>query len=239
MQINFSLDDVVNILSSNYYILVLTEVKTSVRGVIRYARQLAHRQQTATADPVSGCHSRKRLNNFFTLTENDWRLLTKIHNSINRLGFSLQFSTLRYLGFIPENLTEVPVVAVEFLARQLAAAPELLNAYGGRSQTRTDHPTEIEAYLGFHKATEAEMAEIDDWLMMRAVEHDRPLLLLQMLCERLRSDKIIRFSLTRLERKIVKARRQARKLTWQTVAQLIKEISNRQGLRPLRKSSLL
>lgn len=43
---------------------------------------------------------------FFTLTENDWRLLTKLHHSVNRLGFALQLGALRHLGFVPQNLTE-------------------------------------------------------------------------------------------------------------------------------------
>ena len=158
---------------------------------------------------------------FFTLTESDRRLLAKLHNSTNRLGFALQLGALRHLGFVPENLTEAPPAVVEFLAAQLSAAPELLKAYGSRVQTRTDHLREIEAYLGFHRATAAEETEIEGWMNARAVEHDRPLLLLQMLCERLQAHKIIRVSLTRLERAVVRARQQARAATWQTVAPLI------------------
>lgn len=158
---------------------------------------------------------------FFTLTEGDRRLLAKLRGGANRLGFALQLGALRHLGFVPENLTEAPAAVVEFLAAQLAAAPELLAGYGIRPQTRTDHLSKIEAYLGFHKATAAEEAEIDDWLTMRAVEHDRPLLLLQMLAERLQLHKIVRPGLSVLERAVVRARQQARAATWQFVAPLI------------------
>jgi Domain of unknown function (DUF4158) len=116
---------------------------------------------------------------FFTLTAADRRWLARLRGGGQRLGLALQLGILRHLGFVPENLTEAPAAVVEFLAPQLAAAPELLAEYGSRVQTRTDHLSEIEAYLGFRKLTIIEETEIDDWLTARAVEHDRPLLLLQ------------------------------------------------------------
>ena len=158
---------------------------------------------------------------FFTLTKNDWKLLTRLHNSPNRLGFALQLCMLGYLGFVPEDLQQAPQPVVEFLAAQLSASPELLPEYGNRQQTRTDHLSEIQEYLGFRKMTSAEESEFDEWLTTRAVEHDRPLLLLQMLCERLQAQKIIRPGITVLERFVTKARNQARELTWETVAHLI------------------
>ena len=158
---------------------------------------------------------------FFTLTKNDFRLLTKLHNNTNRLGFALQTGTLRWLGFVPENLAEAPTEIVEFLARQISASPELIRKYGTRPQTRTDHLAEIEDYLGFHKMNPAEESEIEEWLSARAAEHDRPLLLLQILGERLQARKIIRPGLTVLERLVAKARHKAREATWQTVAHLV------------------
>lgn len=158
---------------------------------------------------------------FFTLTKNDWQLLTRLHNNINRLGFALQLCALRYLGFVPENLREAPSAAVEFLAGQLSASPELLQIYGAREQTRTDHQGEIEEYLGFRKMTATEEAETEDWLTNRALEHDRPLLLLQMLCERLQAKKIIRPGLSILERMVTKARKRAREITWEMIAPLM------------------
>ncbi len=158
---------------------------------------------------------------FFTLTKSDWSVLANLRGDGNRLGFALQLCSLRYLGFVPENLREVPAEVVEFLAGQLSVSPEFLREYGSRPQTRTDHLSEIEDYLGFHKMTYAEEVEIDDWLAARAVEHDRPLLLLQMLCERLQSHKIIRPGLSILERFVVKARKNARQKTWEIIAHLV------------------
>lgn len=160
---------------------------------------------------------------FFTLAEQDWQLLDKLRGDSNKLGFALQLGTLRLLGFVPENLQEAPLSVVEFLAGQLLVKHELLADYGSRSQTRSDHFIEICKYLGFHRASETEEAEIDEWLAERALEHDRPLLLLQILCERLHAQKIIRPGLSLLERIIIKARKKARLTTWEKVSPLLNE----------------
>ncbi len=46
------------------------------------------------------------LGRFFTLTPQDLALVEQQRGDHNRLGFALQLSTLRYLGFIPENLLD-------------------------------------------------------------------------------------------------------------------------------------
>lgn len=160
---------------------------------------------------------------FFTLTDMDWQLLDILRGSVNRLGFTLQLGTLRLLGFVPENLQEAPSEIVEFLAAQLAVDADLLNKYGSRSQTRSDHLSEIYKYLSFHKVSAAEESEIEVWLTERALEHDRPLLLLQMLCERLQAQKIIRPGLSLLERTIIKVRKQARGIVFEQVSGLLTE----------------
>jgi len=158
---------------------------------------------------------------FFTLTESDHKFLSNLRYDANRLGCALQLCALRYLGFVPDALPEAPATVTEFLARQLGVMPDSVNSYAVRAQTRTDHLQEIESYLGFHKATPAEKAAIERWLVERAMEHDRPLLLLQMLCERLQALKLVRRGVTLLERAVTKARQEARTIIWQTVSPLI------------------
>lgn len=46
---------------------------------------------------------------------------------------------------------EAPADVVEFPAKQLSAAPELLKDYGSRPQTRTDHLSKIERNLTIGK----------------------------------------------------------------------------------------
>src|SRR5262245_22396135 len=90
---------------------------------------------------------------FFTLTDDDRKSIARLHHNPNRLGFALQLCTLRYQGFVPDNLQAAPAPVIKFLARQLDVSPEVIDSYGERAQTRTSHLTEIESRLGFHKTS--------------------------------------------------------------------------------------
>src|SRR5438067_12891047 len=50
------------------------------------------------------------------------------------------------------------------------------------------------------------------------MEHDKPALLLQLVCEQLRRDKIVRPGLSRLERLVATARRRAQEETYRRLA---------------------
>lgn len=62
------------------------------------------------------------------------------------------------------------------------------------------------------------------WLTARALEHDRPSLLLQLACEKLRQDKVLRPGLSRLERLVITARNQARHETARHLAPLLTDL---------------
>jgi len=71
-------------------------------------------------------------------------------------------------------------MAVAFLAEQLQASPAALHDYGARSQTRTEHLQQIQLRLGFRDATREDFSALADWLLTRALEHDKPSLLFQL-----------------------------------------------------------
>jgi TnpA family transposase len=126
---------------------------------------------------------------FFTLSETDMVLVQKQHGDYNRLGFALQLCLLRSLGFSPQNLLRLPENVVAYVARQLHVNPGGLSKYGKRSPTRTVAFQAIQAYLGFRKATTNDFLRLSRWLLERALEHDKPSLLLQFLCEKLYQEK--------------------------------------------------
>ena len=88
----------------------------------------------------------------------------------NRLGFALQLLTLRYLGFCPDDLATAPVTVVAYVAEQLDVTPDVLDTYGDRAQTRTDHFLELQAYLGFRQARLGDLRSLAKWLLERAPE---------------------------------------------------------------------
>jgi hypothetical protein len=146
---------------------------------------------------------------FFTLSISDKKLINQCSTDYNQLGFALQLSTLGYLGFVPDELTSAPKLIIEYLATQIQANPQCLNFYGKREKTRTNHLLKIQAYLGWRKATNLDFLLWQNWLLERAMEHDRPSLLLQLLCDKLLTEKIVRPGVTILERMVITARSSA------------------------------
>jgi TnpA family transposase len=158
---------------------------------------------------------------FFTLTPVDKKQIPITTNASNRLGFALQLCTLRYLGFCPDILTPLPAEVLGYLAKQLGVDPKSLSDYGERAHTRTDHLQTIQEYLEFRKATQADFTALTAWLLDRALEHDKPSLLLQLLCEKLYKEKIVRPGITRLEKLVAAARSQAQEETFRRVSPLL------------------
>ena len=116
----------------------------------------------------------------FTLSRADRRQVPRTASAANRRGFALQLGAVRYLGFSPDDLSTVPEAVVAFVAKQLDVAPTELHRYGRRGQTRTEHLRQIREDLAFRKATARDLPQLESWFVGRALEDDRPTLLLRL-----------------------------------------------------------
>ncbi len=151
----------------------------------------------------------KEIITFFRLSPEDLKLIHQCSGDHNQLGFALQLGTLGYLGFVPDELTSAPSSIIEYLAPQVGVSPNCLSLYGKREKTRTNHLLKIQAHLGWRKATRLDFLLWQKWLLDRAMEHDRPTLLFQLLCDKLLVSKVVRPGVTILERMVITARSQA------------------------------
>jgi hypothetical protein len=158
---------------------------------------------------------------FFTLTERDRDSIPLYSAPHNRLGYALQLCTLRFMGFVPDDLTSAPPAAVAFLAQQLTMEPDVLTAYGARAQTRQDHLLAAQVHLGYRKVGREDVKTLADWLLERALEHEKPTLLYELTCEKLRTDQLLRPGVTRLERLVAEARVRAETETFRQLAPLL------------------
>jgi len=145
----------------------------------------------------------------FTLTAQDHTFLKTYRNDPHRLGVALQLGSVRYLGFCPIQLHAAPLGAVSFLADQLHIDPTAFQHYGMRRMTRSAHFQAVLDHLGFRRVQAEEQEQLLAWLTERALEHDKPTLLLQMTCEHLKQQQMLRPGVTVLERLVVTARTQA------------------------------
>ncbi len=96
---------------------------------------------------------------YFTLEADDARWAMRDHRgAANRLGLALQLCSLRWLGFVPDDLTSAPPAAVARLAGQLGVDPSVLADYGGwQERTRTEHLREVLDRLGWATAGPSEV----------------------------------------------------------------------------------
>ena len=122
----------------------------------------------------------------FTLTGADRDLVVIRRGAANRLGLALQLCALRYLGFVPRNLSAAPRSAACFVADQLEVSPDEIQSYARREQTRRQHFTEVREHLGFSMLRSRDLEELEAWLVERALEHDAPKVLFRLARERLR-----------------------------------------------------
>ena len=162
---------------------------------------------------------------YFTLTQADVAFVDpgRGRGPADRLGLAVQLCTLPWLGFVPDEVSSAPPVAVARLAERLGLAPEMIEGYGRRAHTRSDHLLLVARYLGWKSAPAGggEMKEAEQFLLDRAMEHDSPTLLFNLATEFLMSAKTIRPGVSILERMITSARTGATALTSELVGHLL------------------
>ena len=162
----------------------------------------------------------------FTLTGADLDLVANRRGAANRLGLALQLCALRYLGFVPPDLSVAPQPAVRFVADQLEVSPKALQGYACREQTRREHRAEIRQHLGFSVPRPRDLLALETWLVDRALEHDSPRLLFRLSGERLRSQNLVSPSPDRVVRLVTSARSRALDRTYALLEPLLNGLSN-------------
>ncbi len=151
---------------------------------------------------------------YFTLNRTHRQLIAIRRRDANRFGVAISLCALRYLGFFPREDADIPQQVLTFLAVQLEIPPESRHRYADRGRTRTDHEMEIMASLEYRRQTGPDRHELLEWLTQRALEHDRPMALLRMAAERLRTQKFLRPGLDFLERDVASARFASMEILW-------------------------
>jgi TnpA family transposase len=146
----------------------------------------------------------------FALTEFDRsEIVERRYGPAGRLAAGLQLGALRLIGFVPADLMTAPADVTHFVAAQVDAAVSDLGDYTTRTRTRYDHVDAVERALGFRRSDRGDLKVLGDWLVERAMEHDRPIVLFRLACEHLRAERIVRPGVTTIERAVVTARQRA------------------------------
>ncbi len=150
--------------------------------------------QAAAYGRFPGAPSQAELERFFLLDDAAMAEVGRRRGQVNRLGFALQLTTVRYLGtFLPAPL-DVPWVVVEYLAGQLGTADaSVVKGYVERPKTAYEHSWEIMEWDGWRQLTDGVVAaELRGFLSARAwTRPERPSLLFDQAVTWLRSSRVL------------------------------------------------
>jgi hypothetical protein len=162
---------------------------------------------------------------YFTLTPADVAFLHpgRGRGPADRLGLAVQLATLPWLGFVPDEVRAAPPAAVARVSERLGLDPAVLEGYGRRAHTRSDHLLLAAGYLGWKSAPadSGQTKDLEQFLLDRAMEHDSPTLLFSLAPEYLMSAKTIRPGVSVLARMVNSARTGATALTSEKVGHLL------------------
>lgn len=148
---------------------------------------------------------------FFSFSDDELEQIAAHRGVHGRFAMAVAVGALRWLGFVPAALDELPEPAAALIASQLDVVlslidPPRLNSERG---ARAEQIAQAMKISGFHPCRDADLNALRAWLGDRALGHDGPLALLRSTVDRLRRDRLVRPGLTVLERLVAAARTDA------------------------------
>jgi TnpA family transposase len=158
---------------------------------------------------------RRDLARYFRLDSDDLRFVRQQNGAPGRLGIALQLCSLRWLGFVPDELSAAPSDAIATVAESLDVPARAVFDYSVRAPTRREHRLAVREHAGFVTAGEAELESLRGWLLERALEHERPSLLFSQACVELHRRRVERPAIDRVMRLVAWARERAHEQTFE------------------------
>lgn len=99
----------------------------------------------------------------WTLLDDDEKRLRN-KSGANRLGFALLLKFFEVEVRFPENVSEIPALAVAYVAQQVKVAPEEFAAYDWAGRAISRHRMEIRGVFGFRECTVEDQAQLAEWV---------------------------------------------------------------------------
>ena len=166
--------------------------------------------------------SLEQLEKYFHLDDSDRQLIRGRRGDRNRLGLALQLCTVRFLGTFLSDPTDVPTVAVNYLAAQLDIRDVTTLALYRTSETRWEHTALIRQHYGYQDfSSQPEHWRLVRWLYQRAtLSAESPSLLFDLATARLVQRKILLPGVSGLARLVASVRDRAANRLWKVLSQL-------------------
>jgi len=101
---------------------------------------------------------------YFTLLEGEQELV-RDKTAHNKLGKALLLKFFQYEAGFPENRSEIPPQAVDYVAQQLGLSPSVFQAYKWYGPEHQRSPQGFREFCGFRPATLLDQDELREWLL--------------------------------------------------------------------------
>jgi len=160
-----------------------------------------------------------QMETLFFLDDEDRTLVGKRRGDHMRLGFALQFVTVRHLGTFLNDPLDVPTEVLDYIAQQLEVTdPSCVKRYLERRPTRFEHAEEIKRVLGLTDFGDAE-SELAAWIDARAwTTGGGPKAIFLDAVGRLRKQGVLLPGVTTLARLVARVRDEATQRLFDTLA---------------------
>jgi Domain of unknown function (DUF4158) len=109
-------------------------------------------------------YSHEELAEHFLLTPAERQLIAQCRGEVNRHGVAVLLTSLRYLGYFPATLHEVPTDVKTFIAHQLSLLWEPSVPYPADERTRRYHLALIRQRTGWRAPTAQDKTTLEQWL---------------------------------------------------------------------------
>ncbi len=161
---------------------------------------------------------------YYTFSNEDLRLIRRLREEENRLGFAVQLCYWRYPGRKWEVNEKVPSHILNYIAEQIDVDPHRLVFYASiRQETRRDHLMSLRRSFGYRTFTPRLRAEMTPWLLEVALTNDHGFVIMKALVEELRLRRIILPAIVSLEKLVWQVREQARTVFYERLTEGLRQ----------------
>jgi hypothetical protein len=164
-------------------------------------RELLAPSQRAQFTELPAILDDRTLARFYTLSDDELRLIHRHRRASTQLGFAVQLGYARFPGRPLRVGEDAHPQIVAVLAGQLGVDPAAFSDYlHGRDTTRREHLLEIQRDFGFRPFSASIYRELAGWLLPIALTTDVGTVLMGALIDEIRERKILAPALSTIER---------------------------------------
>src|SRR6266581_2090832 len=170
-----------------------------------------------------GPPSTQQLSRYFHLDDADRERVNERCGADNKLGFAVQLTTVRFLGTLLAEPTDVPSDVVAYVAAQLGICDvACLADYAARPATAWEHAAEIRRIYGYRDFTDpAEGFRLVRWLYTRAwLSSEQPSVLFDLATARLVERQVLLPGVSILARLVARIRERANARLYRKLARM-------------------